>query len=172
LPEGWEVGKIGDVVQLQRGHDLPLTSVCEGSIPVVGSGGIIAFHNKFTTKAPVIIIGRSGSIGKPKIYDYSCWVHNTAIYAKKIYGKPFWVYHMLCQIDYSNLMGGSAVPTLNRNHVEAQKIIIPSSEIQNRFESFVKYFVAENVNLQKQSQNLARQRDLLLPRLMSGKLEV
>jgi type I restriction enzyme S subunit len=138
----------------------------------VGSSGIIALHNKFTTDARAIVLGRSGSVGTPKFYDHACWVHNTAIYAKNLYEKPYWIYHMLCQIDYSKLMGGSAVPTLNRNHVEAQKIIIPSSEIQNKFDSIAKSLMAERTNLQSQSQNLARQRDMLLPRLMSGKLEV
>jgi len=172
LPEGWKIGKVSDVVQLQRGHDLPLTSVNKGIFPVVGSGGIIAYHNKSTINAPVIVLGRSGSIGVPQFHNYACWVHNTAIYAKNIYAKPYWAYHVLCQIDYSLLMGGSAVPTLNRNHVEAQKIVIPSCEIQGKFDYFVKDFMAKKTNLQQQSQNLARQRDLLLPRLMSGKLEV
>ena len=172
LPEGWEVGRVGSVVKLSRGHDLPLTSVIDGCIPVVGSSGIIAFHNKSTTDKPAIVLGRSGSTGTPRFYDCKCWVHNTAIYAKEIRENPLWVYYMLCQIDYSNLTGGSAVPTLNKNHVEAHKIVIPAGKIQDLFDSYIKTMIAEKTNLQSQSQNLARQRDLLLPRLMSGKLKV
>ena len=172
LPEGWGVKKIGEVVRLQRGHDLPIASVEYGIYPVVGSSGVIANHKTPTTKPPVIVLGRSGSVGNPQYYNCDCWVHNTAIYAKEIYGEPLWVFYMLCQIDYLSLVGGSAVPTLNRNHVEARKILVPDRTLQVRFDSFVSKLFLEKSNLQQQSQNLARQRDLLLPRLMSGKLEV
>ncbi|MDR2578058.1 MAG: restriction endonuclease subunit S [Chitinispirillales bacterium] len=172
VPEGWEVKKIGDIVRLQRGHDLPITSVRHGEYPVVGSSGIIAFHDKITTQPPVIVLGRSGSVGNPKYYDCECWIHNTAIYAKEIFGEPLWVYYMLCQIDYSSLVGGSAVPTLNRNHVEARKVLVPNKGLQKKFNSYANIMFREVSILKSQSQNLARQRDLLLPRLMSGKLEV
>ena len=172
LPEGWKIRKIGEVVRLQRGHDLPLVYVENGKYPVVGSSGIIAHHNVSTTKPPVIVLGRSGSVGNPQLYENECWVHNTALYAKKIYCEPLWVYFMLCQQDYSSFVGGSAVPTLNRNHVEAQKVLVPNKGLQKNFDSFVSKLFQAKSNLRSQSQNLARQRNLLLPRLMSGKLEV
>jgi len=172
LPEGWEVAKVASVVTLSRGHDLPIASMIGDKYPVVGSSGVIGLHKASTTKPPVITLGRSGSVGSPNFYDCECWVHNTAIYAKKLNADPFWIFYMLCQIDYSNLVGGSAVPTLNRNHVEAQKIAVPPKDVQGKFGEIISSLFMQKTNMTKQSQNLARQRDLLLPRLMSGKLEV
>ncbi len=58
----WKECTLGDVIVLQRGHDLPKSQMKAGNIPVAGSKGIIGFHDKATTKAPGITIGRSGNI--------------------------------------------------------------------------------------------------------------
>jgi len=172
MPEGWTTGKVGDVVRLQRGHDLLVSTVTNGNYPVIGSKGVIAYHNKYTSRAPVIILGRSGNIGLPRYYNQDCWAHNTAIYSKELYGAPLWVFFALCQIDYSAFKGGSAVPTLNRNHVESQQILIPPMEAQNSFHEIIAPIYRQRDALVEQSRTLVALRDTLLPRLMSGELSV
>jgi len=172
IPTGWKVGKVGDVVRLQRGHDLPINTVVDGGYPVVGSKGVIAYHNKFTSAAPAIILGRSGNIGLPRYYNKDCWAHNTAIYSKEIYGAPLWVFFMLCQIDYTVFKGGSAVPTMNRNHVESWQIVVPPTPVQNEFHELISPLYAQRDLVEVQSATLVALRDTLLPRLMSGELSV
>ena len=172
IPTGWRVGTVGDVVRLQRGHDLPISATIEGIYPVIGSKGIIAHHNEYTSKAPVVILGRSGNIGLPRYYNQECWAHNTTIYSKELHGAPLWVFFMLCQVDYSVFKGGSAVPTLNRNHVESWKIAIPPTSIQNKFHEIIDRLYLQRDSLAKQSEALTALRDTLLPRLMSGELSV
>ena len=60
----WKEGKLGDVITLQRGHDLPKSKMESGNIPVAGSNGIIGYHNVSTTKAPGITIGISLIFGR------------------------------------------------------------------------------------------------------------
>ena len=55
----WKQGTVGDVLQLQRGHDLPRTEMTGGKYPVAGSTGTIGYHDEFTAEAPVIVMGRS-----------------------------------------------------------------------------------------------------------------
>ena len=172
IPVGWRIGKVGDAVRLQRGHDLPINTVEDGFYPVIGSKGVIAYHNEYTSTAPVIILGRSGNIGLPRYYNQDCWAHNTAIYSKELYCAPLWVFFMLCQIDYSVFKGGSAVPTLNRNHVESWQIVIPPVDVQNKFHEIIAPFYWQRDSLVEQSARLAALRDTLLPRLMSGELSV
>ena len=64
----WKQGTVGDVLQLQRGHDLPRTEMTGGKYPVAGSTGTIGYHDEFTAEAPVIVMGRSGNIGNPRLY--------------------------------------------------------------------------------------------------------
>lgn len=122
----WQQGIVGDVLQLQRGHDLPRTEMLGGEYPVAGSTGIIGYHNKFTAEAPVIVMGRSGNIGNPRLYLCNCWTHNTSLYVKQIiHSEPIWAFYLLKNLNYDSFVGGSAVPTLNRNDVHAYGIAIP-----------------------------------------------
>lgn len=131
---GWNNGCIGDVLQLQRGHDLPRAEMLGGEYPVAGSTGTIGFHNQYTMVAPVIVMGRSGNIGNPRLYLRNCWAHNTTLYVKQIFNAdPMWAYFMLKNLNYDSFVGGSAVPTLNRNDVHAYRITIPPLHLQNTF---------------------------------------
>ena len=130
----WKQGTVGDVLQLQRGHDLPRTEMTGGKYPVAGSTGTIGDHDEFTAEAPVIVMGRSGNIGNPRLYLCNCWTHNTSLYVKQIYeAEPLWVFYLLKNLNYDGFVGGSAVPTLNRNDVHAYGIAIPPLELQKSF---------------------------------------
>lgn len=130
----WKSGFVGDVLQLQRGHDLPRTEMLGGEYPVTGSTGTIGYHNQYTAKSPVIVMGRSGNIGNPRLYLCNCWTHNTSLYVKQIFhADPMWTYYMLKNLNYDSFVGGSAVPTLNRNDVHAYGIAIPPIELQKTF---------------------------------------
>lgn len=130
----WKQGTVGDVLQLQRGHDLPRTEMTGGKYPVAGSTGTIGYHDEFTAEAPVIVMGRSGNIGNPRLYLCNCWTHNTSLYVKQIYeAEPLWVFYLLKNLNYDGFVGGSAVPTLNRNDVHVYGIAIPPLELQKSF---------------------------------------
>ena len=125
---------LGDIITFQRGYDLPRTKMVPGSIPVVGSNGIIGYHNQHTTEAPCITIGRSGNVGNPKILYERAWAHNTTLFVKEFKNvDPVFVYYFLLTLDLGHYSGGSAVPTLNRNHIHSLPITIPAEiETQKR----------------------------------------
>ena len=105
----------------------------DGKYPVVGSNGIIGFHNKYTTNEPSITIGRSGNVGKPFIYYGKTWSHNTTLYIKDYKGNdPGFIFYFLKTLDLANYAGGSAVPTLNRNHIRTLSICVPKSVNQQK----------------------------------------
>lgn len=145
----WKQGKVGDVLQLQRGHDLPRTEMLGGEYPVAGSTGTIGYHNKFTAEAPVIVMGRSGNIGNPRLYLCNCWTHNTSLYVKQIFhSEPIWTFYLLKNLNYDGFVGGSAVPTLNRNDVHAYGIAIPPLELQKSFsEKVMKLIIRKEENI-------------------------
>lgn len=150
----WSKGCIGDVLQLQRGHDLPRAEMHDGDYPVAGSTGTIGFHDQYTASAPVIVMGRSGNIGKPRLYLCNCWAHNTTLYVKQIFNAdPMWVYFMLKNLNYDSFVGGSAVPTLNRNDVHAYGITIPPLHLQKIFgEKVMKLIRLREENISEVSQ--------------------
>ena len=129
----WIECTLGDLVTFQRGHDLPRSQIHDGKYPVVGSNGIIGFHNEYTTNEPSITIGRSGNVGKPFIYYGKTWSHNTTLYIKDYKGNdPGFIFYFLKTLDLANYAGGSAVPTLNRNHIRTLSICVPKNVNQQK----------------------------------------
>lgn len=132
----WVKKSLGDFMFFQRGHDLSRNNMKVGNIPVAGSNGVIGFHNASTTIAPGITIGRSGNIGTPHFYQENFWAHNTVLYVKDFKGNdPLFCYYLLKTIDFSGFNTGSAVPTLNRNHIHEHKINTPPVKEQKAIAS-------------------------------------
>lgn len=134
--------KLGDLVTFQRGKDLPRTSMIPGPYPVLGSNGIIGYHNQYISEGPVIVIGRSGNVGKPFMVDGRAWPHNTSLYIKEFKNcDPSFIYYLLKTLNLANVAGGSAVPTLNRNHVHPLEVIVPTDiSIQRKIGEVLKTY--------------------------------
>ncbi|MGE0682565.1 MAG: hypothetical protein AB7P69_16900, partial [Candidatus Binatia bacterium] len=73
--EGWVHSTIGDQVTLQRGFDITKDQQHPGKVPVVSSGGIKSFHNKAMVKAPGVVIGKKGTLGKVIYLEDDYWPH-------------------------------------------------------------------------------------------------
>ena len=155
--------KLIDIIEFQRGKDLTKDNMKNGKYPVVGSNGIIGYHDKYTTEKPSITIGRSGNVGRPFIYDGKTWSHNTTLYIKKFKSiNPYYIYYLLKNLHLEEYGGGSTVPTLNRNDVHQQKVYIPQdlryqNEVSNFFMSIDKKIELNN----KINDNLEQQAKLL-----------
>ncbi len=113
----WIECTLGDILNFRRGYDLPHSEMRGGIIPVAGSNGVIGFHDVATNISPVITIGRSGNVGTPFMYD-KAWAHNTTLYIDDFKGNdPLYLYYLIKTLPLASFGGGSAVPTLNRNHI-------------------------------------------------------
>ena len=157
----WKECQLGDLITFQRGHDLPKTKMQGGKYPVVGSNGIIGYHNEYTTEAPSITIGRSGNVGKPFLFKGRSWSHNTSLYIKEYKAvDPIFIYYFLQTLDLGNYAGGSAVPTLNRNHIHTLNVYVPPNIDEQRrigavlsvIDDKIELNTAINENLEQQVQ--------------------
>jgi len=83
---GWRKGKLGDVLALQRGYDLPAAARRQGLIPIASSGGITGFHDEAKAEGPGVIIGRTGTLGEVYFIIHDYWPHNTSLYVKDFKG--------------------------------------------------------------------------------------
>ena len=152
---------------------MPKTKMIPGKYPVAGSTDTIFYHNQYMSDAPCIVLGRSGNIGKPRLYLEPCWPHNTSLFSREFKNSnPLWVYFMLYNLDYSIFQGGSAVPTLNRNHIHSYSIKIPPLSTQESFAKRVESMIYAIYQNSQESKVLSNLRDTLLPRLMSGEIDV
>ena len=152
----WIECTLGDILNFRRGYDLPHREMKGGSVPVAGSNGIIGYHNVATDISPVITIGRSGNVGTPYIYN-TAWAHNTTLYIDDFKGNdPLYLYYLIRTLPLSSFGGGSAVPTLNRNHIHPLAIKhCPDVKKQRRLAAILKSF-DDKIELNKRiNHNLA-----------------
>ncbi|MCX6150247.1 MAG: restriction endonuclease subunit S [Ignavibacteriales bacterium] len=161
----WKEYKLEEIVLFQRGHDLPRTNMIQGTYPVAGSNGIIGYHNSFTTKGPGVTIGRSGNIGNPKYYESDYWAHNTVLYVKEFRNAiPKYIYYFLLTFDFSQFNAGSAVPTLNRNHIHDLRFYFPEipeqrtiATILSSLDDKIDLLHCQNKTLEQLAETLFRQ---------------
>ena len=160
--EEWIKCPLGDILNFRRGHDLPKTSMIPGDIPVAGSNGIIGFHNVATSISPCITIGRSGNVGTPYIYE-KCWAHNTVLYIDDYKGNvPKYLYYLLKTLPLASFGGGSAVPTLNRNHIHPLEVVFCKDiELQKKIAGILSK-IDDKIELNRQiNDNLEQQAEAL-----------
>ena len=114
---------LGDLVEFQRGYDLPKSKFVEGKYPVQSSNGILGYHNEYKVEGPGITIGRSGTVGTPHLIRENFFPHNTSLFVKEFKGNDIeYIYYLLQYLDLGNQKSGSGVPTMNRNHLHPIKI--------------------------------------------------
>lgn len=172
-PETWTENKFGQFCVLQRGHDLPDADVVPGPYPIIASTSIKGYHHEFKAQPPVVTTGRSGSLGEVLMVHTKAWPLNTALYVKDFCGNSaFLVYYTLKNMDLEKFNAGAGVPSLNRNHLTGIKINVPDAPLQKRFDEQVGPIHEQKEQLVKMNEALRQTRDLLLPRLISGKLSV
>ncbi|WP_345846207.1 restriction endonuclease subunit S [Shewanella algae] len=173
IPKGWDVGTVLDLFELHRGFDLPKSKRVDGEYPVYAAGGFHGTHNEFKMEPPGIITGRSGVIGNVYLSLEKYWPLNTALYIRdyRLSG-PYYAYHLLRSIDLKVFNSGSAVPSLNRNYVHSLAALCPPEALLQLFESAATPIFAKIAANNKQSETLASHRDTLLPKLLSGELNL
>jgi type I restriction enzyme S subunit len=114
---------LGDLLEFQRGYDLPKSQFITGNIPVISSNGILGYHNQAKVKGPGITIGRSGTVGIPNFINENFFPHNTTLFVKNFKNNdPKYIFYLLNTLALNDKSSGSSVPTINRNHLYPLKI--------------------------------------------------
>lgn len=173
VPEGWDIGSLEDLLVLQRGFDLPSNERTEGNYLIIAASGPSGTHEKAMVKGPGVVTGRSGVLGKVFFTLDDYWPLNTTLWIKEFRrASPCFAFEILNRLDLLSFNAGSAVPSLNRNHIHGLPYLLPPRNLVDEFEStamLIRQHMAEN---NKRIESLSALRDTLLPRLISGQLRL
>ncbi|MEW6618811.1 MAG: restriction endonuclease subunit S [bacterium] len=169
IPEGWEVKRLGDAIELAYGKGLKASERKSGSVPVFGSGGIVGYHNQSLVKGPGIIVGRKGNVGSIFWSDRDFFPIDTVFYVRTTICLHY-VYYYLRQMNFIN--SDAAVPGLNRNQAYLLPFLIPSEELVDVFQERICSNFKLVTVLKSKCEILRTSRDILLPKLISGELDV
>lgn len=172
-PRGWRSGTLHDLIVLQRGFDLPKSKRVEGKYPVLAASGINGTHDQAKVPGPGVATGRSGVIGNVFYIHDNFWPLNTSLWVKEYKNSsPPHAYFLIQTLDFRSFNSGSAVPTLNRNHVHNLPIRVPPPEVVSAFDKLVEPLLQRQRINDIECGTLAQTRDLLLPKLMSGEIRL
>lgn len=176
VPEGWSKGCVGDIAVFKRGKTITKTQIIEGNVPVV-AGGIepAYYHNKANTIAPVITVSASGAnAGFTKLYYNNVFASDCSFADAKTTSCLYYIYAFLKdnKLNIDALQKGSAQPHVYAKDINAMELIIPCKQLILDYCYCVSGIFSKIKILLDQIKKLTEARDRILPKLMSGKIEV
>ena len=175
IPEGWKVGTLGELCNFKRGKNLLTKNAIDEGVPVV-AGGLepSCYHNIANTGAPVITVSGSGAnAGFMRMYHVPVWASDCSFI--DISCKNFYFVYCFLKVNSKLLkhaQTGAVQPHVKPSDIHDFELVIPDKESIYDFQDKVKPFFDKIAVIQKENSRLSLLRDTLLPRLMSGELEV
>lgn len=176
VPEGWEDGTLGDIAVFKRGKTITKAQVSDGNIPVVAGGLEPAYyHNKANTTAPLITVSASGAnAGFTRLYNIDVFASDCSYIDRNSTPFLLFVYCFLKTnaMKLNSLQKGSAQPHVYAKDLNALVLSVPSEGVLTAFCGIVSPYFERIRLLQRENEIAAEARDRLLPKLMSGEIEV
>lgn len=172
-PEHWSYQELSTIANIVSGKRPPIKSeVCnqETSIPIVGAASIMGFTSQSNHTDKILVTGRVGTHGVVQRFDVPCWTSDNTL----VITSPFYEFtnQILCGIDYSSMNRGSTQPLITQGDMKKVIVLIPDEKTLAKFEEFAGSLMAKWEANNHENIQLALLRDSLLPKLMSGEIDV
>lgn len=179
IPEGWKVGTLDEIFSLKYGKNLSTSMILEkGDYPVYGANGIIGYYNEFNCdKYSVLVTSRgNGSGDVSRTHHPKSFITNNSFVVEPLehykYIKLPFINGLFNIIDFKSYCSGSAQPQLTNKAMRNICIISPPRELVIKYCEILETLFSHIECVIDENSRLSLLRDTLLPRLMSGELEV
>ena len=176
IPEGWEVKALGEVASVSSGkRPGRRQSVADEEVhtPLWGGNGPMGFVDFPLINSPILLTGRVGTLGSVFRITFPCWPSDNTLVVIPISSELFEsLFFQMERFDFDSLNRGSTQPLLTQADLKAQLVISPANELIGRFHTFTKRLFQGVDARNHESLALAAQRDVVLPRLVSGQMKL
>ncbi|MBS6557253.1 MAG: restriction endonuclease subunit S [Roseburia sp.] len=183
LPNGWHFGTVGDIIQIHDSKRVPLSGAERDKMakvyPYYGATSLMDYVDNYLFDGIYLLLGEDGtvvdSLGFPILqYVYGqFWVNN---HAHIITGKEGFsveeLYLFFSLINIKSIVTGAVQQKVSQQNLKKVPAIIPSKQALSAFDEIIQPIFAQIRNLRDENANLSQLRDTLLPKLMSGELDV
>lgn len=167
----WKIGHLSDLVSIKYGKDHK--KLTDGRFPVYGSGGIMRHVERPLYNKESVLIPRKGTLNNVIYVSQPFWSVDTMFYTEmRLPNVAKYVYHFVKSKDLTSMNAGSAVPSMTTAILNAMEVVIPTDSALKAFEEIVSPMYNEIQKNDEQSRTLCSIRDALLPRLMSGEIDI
>lgn len=177
VPKGWNKCSIDDIFRIRYGKTLPTSKIRnKGAYPVYGANGVIGYYDeKNCDDYTVLITSRgNGSGDVSRTHDIESFVTNNSFIVKPLNSlyRISYVYQLMKHTDFKSVCTGSAQPQLTNTSISTIIVEKPAEELIDLFCDRADAFYKKIESLLRQNRYLVESRDRLLPKLMSGEIEV
>lgn len=175
LPKGWKVEKLGEYANISTGKCNREDAEEDGIYPLFDRSQEIKKSSKWIKDCEAIIVPGEGTSFIPRYYKGKFNLHQRCYCIEPtIKDIGFYLFYsiMLNRKYFLSVATGATVPSLRQNNFTKMKLVIAELELVKKYNKIASTIALQIDKLKEQNQLLTHQRDLLLPRLMSGKLEV
>lgn len=176
IPDGWAKGSLSELVEFKRGKTITSAQTEAGSVPVVAGGLTPAYyHSRSNTSSPVITVSGSGAnAGYTHLYTEKIWASDCSFADASMTDVLPFVFESIINLGngFKHLQRGSAQPHVYPKHINAMPLLIPTSELQTAFCDAATPAFSQIDVLRKEISKAMEVRIRLLPKLMSGEVEV
>lgn len=173
IPKSWknvEFGKLIKITSGDRPNEKSEDKTFDFNIPLFGASKIMGYTKEASYNEDILIIGRVGTHGIVQRVNYPCFPSdNTFVIKSDYYG---FTYQILKRIDYDSLNTGSTQPLITQKSLKTVNVVLPDEQILTKFEKISKLYFDEIQLNNNEINNLIKLRDVLLPKLMSGEIDV
>ena len=172
-PKNWSYQELSAIADIASGKRPPIKSeICNQETPVsiVGAASVMGFTSEANHTDKILVTGRVGTHGVVQRFSTPCWTSDNTLVITSPYYE--FVYQILHRIDYSSMNRGSTQPLITQGDMKKVSVLIPDSETLARFEDFAGTLMKQWEANKQENVKLASLRDTLLPKLMSGEIDV
>ena len=164
-------GVLTDLVEVCYGKDHK--KLADGAYPVYGSGGLMRHVEKCLYEGESVLIPRKGTINNVMLVNGRFWTVDTMFYTKELMeGAARYAYFVLNKMNLAAMNAGSAVPSMTVKILSALPVILPSEELLAEMKSWSDPLFEQVRRNDRENKELSALRNALLPKLMSGEIDV
>lgn len=173
MPDDWKLGKLDEISNITSGKRPAQKSKEKNKemfIPIIGASYTMGYTNDVLYNEKILVTGRVGTHGIVQKISFPCWTSDNTLVVKSDFYE--YIYQILKTIDYASLNRGSTQPLITQTDLKNIEIIIPNNKVLTKFEHLISSLTKMQNQINKENEQLAQLRDTLLPKLMSGEIDV
>lgn len=172
-PQNWHYQELSTIADIASGKRPSVKAIAysQGTpFPIVGAASVMGFTSEANHSDKILVTGRVGTHGVVQRFNTPCWTSDNTLVIKSSYYE--FANQILQRIDYSSMNRGSTQPLITQGDMKKVSVLVPDEETLAKFETFASALMTQWEANKQENVKLASLRDALLPKLMSGELDV
>ena len=184
LPDGWHIGSVGEIIEIHDSKRVPLSGAERAKMekktyPYYGAAALMDYVDDYIFDGKYLLLGEDGTVvddaGYP-ILQYvwgQFWVNNHAhILAGKLGFNVESLYMLFKQTPVKAIVTGAVQPKISQANLRSIQVVIPPEKLLMEYNDRVEPLFTLLRSNEAENKSLTALRDSLLPKLMSGEIDV